>query len=334
MTEAPARGNAAWAAAAEQPSRHAKRPTWIRLGIPATILALLLFGSLTTSHFLTASNFLNVLTSVSIVGIIALGMAFVVISGAWADLSVPAVIAAGAIVLLSAQPLVGTALALPLALLVGAIAGCVNGALIAYLQASPIVITLGSNIVILGIAQSLVGGKIVYNSDTAASEIVNGRVLGIPFVAVVFLVLAALSHIVLSRTVWGRWTVATGGNYQAALASGVPVRLVRAGAFALTGVLAAASGCLLALSLESVRPVIGLDYDFAAFAAIVVGGVSLLGGFGDIPRVLGGLFIVQLLTNIMVLQGLPTAAQGFAKGLVIVFAVALDIKLRRRSGGA
>jgi ribose transport system permease protein len=112
------------------------------------------------------------------------------------------------------------------------------------------------------------------------------------------------------------------------------VRLVKFGSFVLTGVLAAAAGCLLALSLQSVRPVIGLDYDFASFAAIVVGGVSLLGGFGSIPRVLGGLFVIQLLTNIMVLHGFPTAAQGLAKGLVIVVAVAVDIKLRRRSGRA
>lgn len=307
---------------------------WVEFGIPGTVIVLLLLGAVTSSNFLTISNLLNVLTSVSIVGIIALAMTFVVISGGWADLSVPAVIAAGAIVLLSAQPLLGTPLGLVLAVLVGALTGSVNGALIGYLRASPIVITLGSNIVILGIAQALVGGKIVYNSDAFATEVVNGRVLGIPFVAVVFLLLAATTHILLSRTVWGRWTIATGGNYDAAAASGVPVRRVRFGSFVLTGTFAAVCGCLLALSLQSVRPVIGADYDFAAFAAIVVGGVSLLGGFGSIPRVLGGLFVVQLLTNIMVLHGLPTAAQGFAKGIVIVLAVAIDIKLRQRSGRA
>jgi ribose/xylose/arabinose/galactoside ABC-type transport system permease subunit len=328
MTASRAEEGQSWIGPADQAPRHRKRPTWIRLGVPTTILVLLIVGTLTSPNFLTVSNLLNVLTSVSIVGIIALGMSFVVISGAWADLSVPAVIAAGAIVLLSAQPMVGTGGALILALLVGAVAGCINGGLVAYLRASPIVITLGSNIVILGIAQALVRGKIVYNDDAVATAIVNGRLLGVPFVAIVFLVLATASHVVLSRTVWGRWTVATGGNYEAALASGVPVRLIRGGAFVLTGVLSAISGCLLALSLQSVRPVIGLDYDFAAFAAIVVGGVSLLGGFGGIPRVLGGLFVVQLLINIMVLLGLPNAAQGFAKGLVIVVAVALDIKLR------
>jgi len=310
----------------------APRTRWVEIGVPATVLALVVFGALSSPNFLTVGNLLNVLTSASIVGIVAMGVTFVVIAGSWADLSVPAIIAAGAIVLLSTQPLLGTPAALVVALLVGAAAGSISGFLIGYLRANPVIVTLGSNVVILGIAQAIVGGKIVYNSDPVATEIVNGRVLGVPFIVIVFAFIAAAMHILLSQTIWGRWSLATGGNYDAAAASGVPVRLVRFGSFVLTGTLAALSGCLLALSLQSVRPVIGLGYDFDALAAIVVGGVSLLGGSGTVARVLGGLFVVQLLTNIMVLHGLPTAAQGLAKGAVIVIAVAVDIKLRQRSG--
>lgn len=309
-----------------------QRWQWVDIGIPAVMILLVLIGIVSSPHFLTSANLLNVLTSASIVGIVSLGMAFVVISGGWTDLSVPAVIAAGAIVLLSTQPFLGTPISLVLAVAVGSLTGTINGILIGYLRGNPVIITLGTNIVILGIAQALVGGRIVYNGDSAATEIVNGRVMGLPFVALVFLLLAFLAHILLSRTVWGRWTVAVGGNYEAATAAGVPARSVRFGAFVLTATFAALSGCLLALSLQSVRPVIGTGYDFDAFAAIVVGGISLLGGFGTIPRVLGGLMLVQLLSNIMVLHGLPTAAQGFAKGIVIVVAVAADIALRQRAG--
>lgn len=309
-----------------------RRWEWVDLGIPAVMLLLFLTGALTSPNFLTPANLLNVLTSASIVGIISLGMAFVVISGGWTDLSVPAVIAAGAIVILSTQPALGTPVSLVLAVAVGALTGAINGILIGYLRSNPVIITLGTNIVILGIAQALVGGRIVYNGDAAATALVNSRILGLPFVVLVFLVLALGTHILLSRTVWGRWTVAVGGNYEAATASGVPARRVRFGAFVLTATFAALSGSILALSLQSVRPVIGAGYDFDAFAAIVVGGISLLGGFGSIPRVLGGLMLVQLLSNIMVLHGLPTAAQGFAKGIVIVVAVATDIALRQRAG--
>jgi ribose transport system permease protein len=303
------------------------------LGVPATVLLLLVGGALSSPQFLTTHNLLNVLISISIVGIVAVGMAFVTISGGWADLSVPALIATGAIILLHAQPAFGTLWALALAIGACAIAGAVNGMLIGYVKANPIVVTLGTNIIILGIAQSFVGGKIVYNSDPVANEVVLGKIYGVPFIVVVFLGFALAAHFLLNRTVWGRWTVATGGNYAAAAASGVPVRLIRGMSFVFTSIFAGVSGCLLALSLQSVRPVIGIGYDFNSFAALVVGGVSLLGGSGSIPRVIGGLFIIQLMSNIMVLHGFPTTAQGLAEGIVIVFAVAFDIKLRRRSGG-
>ena len=310
-----------------------KRKLGFSIGVPATVLLLLMVGSVSSPHFLTVSNLLNVLTSISIVGIVAVGMAFVTMSGGWADLSVPAVIATGAIILLGTQPTLGTLGAMVVALAACALAGAINGIVIGYIRANPIIVTLGSNIIVLGIAQAFVGGRIVYNSDPLANQLVKGKNLGVPFIVIVFLVLALIAHFILARTVWGRWTIATGGNYAAAAASGVPVRFVRGIAFVLTSVLAGVSGCLLALSLQSVRPVIGTGYDFSSFAALVVGGVSLLGGSGSIPRVLGGLLIVQLMSNIMVLHGFPTTAQGLAEGLVIVFAVALDIKLRKRSGG-
>ncbi len=305
---------------------------WIEIGVPATILALVIVGSLTSSNFLTVNNLMNVLTSVSIVGIVACGMMFVVISGCWADLSVPAIVATGAIVLLSTQPLLGTPMALVAAVIAGTGVGAINGVVIGYIRTNPVIVTLGSNVAILGIAQAIVGGKIVYNNDPVATAIVNGRFFGIPFVVLVFLAVSLIVHVVLAKTIWGRWSLATGGSYAASDASGVPVRFVRFGSFVLSGGLAAIAGCLLALSLQSVRPVVGLGYDFDALAAIVVGGVSLLGGSGSVARVIGGLLVVQLLSNVMVLQGFPTTAQGLAKGVVIIIAVAIDINLRQRMG--
>jgi ribose transport system permease protein len=317
-----------------QSSRGRQAIRWVDVGVPAVIVVLVVIGGLSSPSFLTVGNLLNVLTSVSIIGIVALGMMFVVISGSWADLSVPAVIATGAIITLSLQPALGTLPAFAIGIIVGAAAGAINGILIGYVRANPIIVTLGTNVVILGIAQAIVGGAIVYNNDPAASAVVNGRVLGIPFLVVVFALLALCVHFLLARTVWGRWSVATGGNYAAANASGVPVRFVRMGSFVLGGLMAALSGGLLALSLQSVRPVIGSGYEFDALAAIVVGGVSLLGGAGSVWRVLCGMFVVQLLANLMVLHGLPTVAQGLAKGAVIVAAVAIDVQLRKRMGRA
>jgi ribose transport system permease protein len=312
---------------------HGLGSAWaFKLGVPATVAVVFLLGALTSSAFLTTANLLNVLTSVSIVGIISMGLVFVVISGGWADLSIPAVMATGGIILLTVQPAIGTIGGFVVALAACAVAGSVNGYLIGYVGANPIITTLGTNIVILGIAQAIVGGDIVYNSDPSASDIVKGRYLGIPFVVYVFVASLLIAHVALSRTVWGRRVFAVGGNRAAAEASGLPTRRVRLSTFALTAIVAGIGGCLLALSLESVRPVVGIGYDFDAFGAIVVGGVSLLGGSGSVARVIGGLFIIQLLTNVMVLHGMSTPAQGLVKGTVIVIAVAVDVRLRRRAG--
>ncbi|WP_318012899.1 MULTISPECIES: ABC transporter permease subunit [unclassified Mesorhizobium] len=137
-------------------------------------------------------------------------------------------------------------------------------------------------------------------------------------------------HFVLSRSFWGRWTLATGGNYSAAEASAVPVRAVKAGAFVITALASGVSGGLLGLTLQSARPLIGAGYEFSAITAVVVGGVSIIGGFGSVPRAIAGLIFVQLLTNVMVLDGVRTPIQGFVLGILIVGAVGMDAALRKR----
>jgi ribose transport system permease protein len=303
------------------------------LALPVGLVGLLVIGTLLSDRFLSVANLLNVLTSMSLVGIVVVGMTFVIVSGGLADLSVPATLATGAIVMLSAQPTVGTALALVLAVVAAGLAGLVNGVLIGYGRANPIIVTLGVGTIVLGLAQAIVGGAIVYGDEPELAAFVNGRVLGlVPFPVLVFAIVAVLGHLALSRSVWGRWTYAVGSNYRATEASAVPVRAVRAAAFLVTGLLAGLSGALLAISLQSVRPVIGTGYEFDAITAVLVGGVSVLGGFGSIPRAVAGLFFVQLLTNILVLQGISTPAQGLAKGALIAVAVGVDVHLRRRGG--
>jgi ribose/xylose/arabinose/galactoside ABC-type transport system permease subunit len=303
---------------------------WI--GLPAALVALLVLGALTTDKFLTTGNLINILTGMSIVGIIVVGMTFVIITQGLADLSVPATVATGAIVVLKGQETLGTAGAIIAAVLVAGLAGAVNGVLIGYARANPIIVTLGIGTIVLGLAQALVGGAIVYGEPTATSRFLSDRILGVPVVVLIFLAVAAIGHLVLSRTAWGRWTYAVGSNYAATEASGVPVRRTRGAAFVLTGALSGFSGVLLGLTLLSARPVVGTGYEFDAITAVVVGGVSLLGGFGSIPRAMGGLLLVQLLTNLLVLYGVPTPVQGLGKGAIIALAVAVDIHLRRKGG--
>ncbi len=305
-----------------------------RAALPLAILVVLIAGSLTSPVFFSTGNFLNVLTSMSIVGIVAVAMTFVLVVGGMADLSVPATIACGAILSLALQPLLGVSAAFVAAVLVAGATGLINGLLIGFARVNAIIVTLGMGTIVLGIVQALVGGVIVYAADPTSGEFLKSRPFGVPVLVIIFFSIALAGHLVLSRTFWGRWTVATGGNYWAAEASAVPVRLVRAGAFVLTGLTGGVSGGLLGLTLQSARPLVGAGYEFSAVTAVVVGGVSILGGFGSIPRAIAGLVFVQLLTNVMVLQGVRTPVQVFALGALIAAAVAADVMLRKRGVGA
>lgn len=301
-----------------------------RAGLPLAILSVVIYGSLANPVFFTAGNLLNVLTSMSIVGIVVVGMTFVLVVGGLADLSVPATIACGAILSLALQPMIGPVPAFMLAVALAGLCGLLSGYLIGYVGINPIIATLGVGTIVLGIVQAAVGGVIVYGSDPASADFVKSRIFGIPAVAVIFLAVALAGHFLLSHSFWGRWTVATGGNYRAAKASAVPVRAVKAGAFVIVALAGGLSGGLLGLTLQSARPLVGTGYEFSAITAVVVGGISIMGGFGSVPRAVAGLVFVQLLTNVMVLQGVRTPVQGLVLGGLIAIAVALDVTLRKR----
>lgn len=302
------------------------------IGMPLGIVLLLVVGTVLSDRFLTVGNLVNVLINISILGVIVVGMALVFITRGLADLSVPAMVAVGAILTLSLQPALGTVGAALVALLAALAAGCVNGLLIGYARINPVITTLAVNTIVLGAAQWSVGGVIVYGTDPGAQAFLNSRVFGIPVIVIVFLIVAVAGHVLLSRTVLGRWTYAAGSNPDATRASAVPLAFTRASAFALTAGLSGLAGVLLGVTLQTARPGIGIGYEFDAITAVVVGGISLLGGSGSIPRAIGGLLFVALLNNLLVLQGVATPVQGIAKGLLIVGAVSLDIYLRRKGG--
>ena len=301
-----------------------------RGGLILAIIGVLIAGTFSSPVFLTSGNFLNVLTNMSIIGIIVVGMTFVLVVGGLADLSVPATIACGAILSLALQPMLGTVPAFVLAITLAGLCGLVSGILVGYVGINPIIATLGVGTIVIGIVQSVVGGVIVYGTNPATADFVKGRIFGIPVIVVIFGAVALVGHLILSRSYWGRWTTATGGNPIAAEASAIPVRAVKAGAFVLTGLCGGLSGALLGLTLQSARPLVGVGYEFSAITAVVVGGISISGGAGSVPRAIIGLLFVQLLTNVMVLNGVRTPDQGFVLGLLIAVAVALDMALRRR----
>lgn len=301
--------------------------------LPTAILVLLVVGSLLNEQFLTTRNLTNVLINMSIVGIIVVGMTFVFIVRGLADLSVPATVAIGGLLALGLQPSLGTSLAALVGVLAASSAGLINGVLIGFFRLNPVITTLATGTIVLGIAQASVGGVIVYGNDPQLQSMLTGRgVFGIPTIVLVFLTVAIVGHLLLAHTTFGRWVYAAGANPEATRASAVPLHFTKAAAFWMTATLSGFSGVMLGMTLQTARPGIGAGYEFDAITAVVVGGVSLLGGFGNLPRAIGGLLLVTLLGNIMVLNGIPTESQGLVMGALIAAAVALDVYLRRRGG--
>lgn len=299
-------------------------------GIVVALGVVMLVASIAQSRFLTSSNLLNIANSVSIVGFVAIGMTFVVIAGRFVDLSVPATILASGTVTAALMPDTGVAVAVVGGLAAGACIGVVNGLLIGVLNANSVVVTIAAAFVVIGVAQALVQGEILYTHSPDFNELARGDVLGIPTVVVLVVGFGVIAHVIATRTVFGRWTFATGAGYEAARASGVPVRAVIAWTYVISALGAATAGILLLSLLGSVRAGVGDGYDFDAIGAVAIGGTSLLGGAGGIPATAIGIFFVGVLNNLMILLSVPSEVQGIMKGALIIGAVGLDVALRRR----
>jgi ribose transport system permease protein len=296
------------------------------------MLALLcVAGGLLSTFFLTTGNLLNVARTVSFLGFVAIGMTFVVIGGSLIDLSVESTIAAAGIFVLAVQPSVGNVGAIILTLGLGAVIGTINGVLVGYVRGNPVMVTLGMNVVVAGLGTAFAQGGFVYNTDATFALLGRGSFLGIPICVWLLVITAICFTAVLSSTTFGRWVYATGTNYAASRVAGVPVRRVIASTFIVSGVLAAAAGILLSSLLGSARTGSGVGYAFSAVTAVAIGGTSLFGGSGSLPRTAAGLLVVGVLNNLMVLVGVPADAQQLVVGIVIIVVVTGDVFIRRRT---
>jgi ribose transport system permease protein len=296
------------------------------------MLALLcIAGTILSPVFLTKENLLNVARTVSFLGFVAIGMTFVVIGGNLVDLSVESTIAAAGILVLAVMPTVGPLGAILITLGLGAVIGTINGILVGYVRGNPVMVTLGMNVVVGGLGTAFAQGGFVYDTDATFARLGRGDILGVPICVWLLVITALCFAAVLSSTTFGRWVYATGTNYPASRVAGVPVKRVIASTFVVSGVLAAAAGILLSSLLGSARTGSGVGYAFNAVTAVAIGGASLLGGSGSLPRTAAGLLVVGVLNNLMVLVGVPSDAQQLVVGIVIIVVVAGDVFIRRRA---
>lgn len=290
--------------------------------------------SYTWPNFLKPENLLNVANQIVVIAVIAIGMTMVIIT-AGIDLSVGSLIALSAVVAtFLIRDLAGAETAGTLGMLLCCLAaigvcglvGLFTGGMVTLFDIPPFIVTLGMMLVASGAAYLLAGGQSIYQVPETFVWLGRGTVLGrIPNSVVLMVLLYIVAHIVMSRTVLGRYIYAVGGNREAARLSGVPVRRVLLLVYSACGTLAGVGGIITASQLKSGAPTYGLMYELYVIAAVVVGGTSLAGGQGKVLGTLIGAFIIAVIQNGMNLTGVESYTQKVVLGLVILGAVLLDM---------
>ncbi|MES3035454.1 MAG: ABC transporter permease [Gemmatimonadota bacterium] len=299
-------------------------------GTALGLLVLCLSLWIATPYFATTANLANVAEQSAVVGVIAIGMTFVILTGG-IDLSVGSLVALAGVVIGGAlQRGWPVTVAVTLGLLAGAAAGMLNGLMITLGKLPPFIATLGMMSVARGGALMLSDGRPISGFPNSLRVVATGDVLGVPAPVMLMLALYAVAYVVLTRTVAGRYVYAIGGNEEATKLAGVQVRLHKTVVYAISGLSAAVCAMLLVARLDSAQPIAGMGYELDAIAAVVIGGTSLLGGTGSVIGTLIGALIMSVLRNGLNLLGVSSYLQQVAIGAVIIVAVLIDMALRRR----
>jgi ribose transport system permease protein len=305
----------------------------------ARLLAVREFGSLAAliimiviiaafiPQFRQVENLINVTRNFSFVGIVAMGMTLVILTGG-IDLSVGSVWAMTAVLaaflMSSGWPMVA---AIAVALLAAAAVGLFNGLCITRLNMSPFVPTLASLAIARSLALVITRGRPISSfgpQQDAFLWIGGGSILGVPNPVIIFVVLAAVAWIVLSRTVWGRRVYAVGGNEKAARLTGLNVNRLKVTVYIISSLCAGLAGIVQASYLSSVTASLATGQELSVIAATVIGGVNLAGGEGTIFGVVIGTVMLEILRNGLLLFGIDPYWQGVFVGAIIIIAVSID----------
>jgi ribose transport system permease protein len=298
-------------------------------GIVFAFLAVFAILSILTEAFATTRNMLNVLDQASQVGLAALGVTVTIIGGGF-DLSLGSVFAAtgatAAIIARAGYPELGLAIGM----LLGLVLGAMNGLVITGFRINSFVATLATGLIIRGMAYVLTNGLLIQIEDPRFSWLGRGRFLEAKIPIYFFFGFALIVWFLLSRTTFGRYVYAIGGNEEAARLSGVRTGLVRTLTFAISGFSAGIAGAIGASRIATGQANVGDSLTLSAIAAVVIGGTSIVGGEGAVWRTLFGVMLLQLISNGMNILNVPPFYQLVVQGTVILFAVGLDALRQRR----
>jgi ribose transport system permease protein len=306
---------------------------WDRVGILLVLVLLAALMAALAPNFVSLGNAVNVARSVSINAILAAGMTLVILTGG-IDLSVGSILAVSGVtgVLLWSNG-IPTPIALLGGVLVGALAGAVNGVFVARFALPAFIVTLGSMTYLRGLAYSLLGGQPLVATELGYRGVGNGSIAGIPQPVVIMIVVYAVLWFVLERTRFGRHVYAVGGNMEGARLAGINVRRVLMSVYMIGGAAAGVAGVIFSARVLSAQPTAGTGYELDAIAAVVLGGTALAGGRGRILGTLIGAVIIGVLSNGLVLMNVPFFYQLVIKGIVIIIAIGLDSLKRLGQSG-
>lgn len=292
----------------------------------AALLALLAVA-LATPGFTSKPSLLSMLTSMSFIGCVAVGMTFITISGNIMSFCLGATLSATSMVFAAALPW-GLLTALLLALAVGGGATVAQGIVIGYVRANPIIVSIAALTLITGVANVATAGRRVYAAGTGADAL-KGKIAGVPVEVVVFLAVVVLAQLVLTHTRFGRNVYMVGSNLRAAEAAGVrPWRTV-SGAYLLAGLFAAISGILVGARYGLGDMELGLGYDYDAIAGVLVGGTAIHGGEGSVVRTLVGVTVIAVVQALLLLHGFSKEMQYLMTGLIVLGVIMLHTMGRR-----
>ncbi|MEG1525389.1 MAG: ABC transporter permease [Clostridia bacterium] len=295
-------------------------------------ICMAIYFSFASKYFLSTKNFMNILSSISVVGIIATGMTLVIITKG-IDLSVGSIIAlTGCIAaLLIVNYKVAWPIAILVTLLIGLLVGGFNGILITRFNVVPFIATLGSMNIIRGLAFIITGGQAIYVPNEVITYIGTGKLFNfVPIPAVIMLLLYVIFWIVSQFTVFGRNVFAVGGNSVASRLAGIDVKKLTMLLYVLTGVLSAIAGLVMTGLTSTAMPSAGDGYNLDVITAVYLGGNSASGGEGSVWRTLMGILIIGILNNGMALLSVPSFWQTFVKGCLLIIAVIFDMIRRKQ----
>ena len=301
------------------------------------LVLLVVLSAILVPGFLSILNVLNLLRDFSFLGIVSVGMTFVILSGGVVDLSVGSVVGLSTVIMALSQHwgiytgftnelshVYPTPFIILTVLVVGGGLGFVNGLIISKLHVSGFVTTLGMMAFARGLAFLVSGGGTIFGVDAITHFLGRGMISELPFVALLWIIIVLIGVFVLTQTPFGRKLYAVGENREAAFLSGISPGNFTIAAYAISGALAAVAGICMTGRLDNGEPSLGQSWELYAIAAVVIGGTSFDGGRGGLGRTVVGVIIIELIQNVLGVLGVLPSPQEMIMGLVLIAAVVLQ----------